>query len=176
MVGREIGGLGADSWRAVRRDTPKGIGRGAAQAGKALIVGGAAALMHALGSDIAALGSMVAAYAPLHEIIQLLSAAPPDPPEPETAPAPADEASEFGEPGAGASEAEDLPSDRQGCNDQTEEILKSAPPRICGSFPRSARNRKCLARHSSSLRGVAEAIDLYTRRSFEARTTTVVKL
>ena len=67
-IGHELGGLGADSWRAVRRGAPKGVERGAAQAGKALIVGGVAALMHALGSDISALGGMVAAYAPLNQI------------------------------------------------------------------------------------------------------------
>ena len=61
---KELGGLGTDGWRAFRRGVPKGIERGAAQAGKALVVGGIATLMHTLGSDIAALGSMVAAYAP----------------------------------------------------------------------------------------------------------------
>jgi len=98
VVGREVGGLGADSWRAVRREAPKGIGRGAAHAGKALIVGGVATLMHALGSDIAALGSMVAAYAPLHEILQRLSAPPLDPPDPGAAPAATAEASEAADP------------------------------------------------------------------------------
>ena len=54
--------------------------------------------MDALGSDIAALGSMVGAYAPLHEILERLSAPPPYAPEPDAAPAPADEASEGADP------------------------------------------------------------------------------
>lgn len=83
MVGGELGGLGADGWRAIRRGAPKGIERGAAHAGKALVVGGVAALMHWLGSDIAALGSMVAPYVPLHEILQKMTGAPPDAQAPE---------------------------------------------------------------------------------------------
>jgi hypothetical protein len=74
-VGGEIAGLGVDSWRAVRRGAPKGIERGAAQAGKALVVGGVAALMHWLGSDIAALGTMVAPYLPLHEMLEKMTGA-----------------------------------------------------------------------------------------------------
>jgi hypothetical protein len=70
VIGHELGDLGADSWRAVRRGAPRGIERGAEEAGKALIVGGVATLMHVLGSDIAALGSMVAAYTPLNGILQ----------------------------------------------------------------------------------------------------------
>ena len=85
VIGRELGGLSADGWRAVRRGAPKGIERGAAQAGKALIVGGVAVLMHALGSDIAALGSMVAGYVPLHEILERVFGAPPETPAPDTA-------------------------------------------------------------------------------------------
>jgi hypothetical protein len=61
-------------------------------------VGGVAALMHALGRDIAALGSMVAAYAPLHEILQGIFAPPSDAPEPDAAPAPADEVGEAADP------------------------------------------------------------------------------
>jgi hypothetical protein len=76
-VGGEIAGLGADSWRAVRRGAPKGIERGATQAGKALVVGGVAALMHWLGSDIAALGTMVAPYLPLHEMLEKMTGAAP---------------------------------------------------------------------------------------------------
>jgi hypothetical protein len=34
--------------------------------------------MHTLGSDLAALGSMVAAYAPLHEIFERMSGSPPE--------------------------------------------------------------------------------------------------
>ena len=85
-IGHELGGLGADSWRAVRRGAPKGVERGAAQAGKALIVGGVAALMHALGSDIAALGGMVAAYAPLNQILERMSGPPPEAPASNSAP------------------------------------------------------------------------------------------
>ena len=84
-IGHELGGLGADSWRAFRRGAPKGIERGAARAGKAVIVGGVAALMHALGSDIAALGSVVAAYAPLSQILERLSGAPSETPAPNSA-------------------------------------------------------------------------------------------
>ena len=47
---KELGGLGTDGWRAFRRGVPKGIERGAAQAGKALVVGGIATLMHTLGA------------------------------------------------------------------------------------------------------------------------------
>jgi hypothetical protein len=36
--------------------------------------------MHVLGSDIAALGSMFAAYAPLHEILDRMSGPPPETP------------------------------------------------------------------------------------------------
>ena len=68
-VGQELGGLSAEGWRAVRRGLPKGIERGAAEAGRAAMVGGVAALMHWLGSDVAALGSIVAGYAPLQEIL-----------------------------------------------------------------------------------------------------------
>jgi hypothetical protein len=86
VIGHELGGLGEDGWRAVRRGAPKGIERGAAQAGKALVVGGVAALMHTLGSDLAALGSMVAAYAPLHEILERMTGAPSEAPPPDAAP------------------------------------------------------------------------------------------
>ncbi len=79
-VGGEIAGLGADSWRAVRRGAPKGIERGAAQAGKALVVVGVAALMHWLGSDIAALGTMVGPYLPLHEMLEKMTGAAPSAP------------------------------------------------------------------------------------------------
>jgi hypothetical protein len=86
VIGHELTGLGAESWYAVRRGAPKGIERGAAQAGKALVVGGVAALMHTLGSDLAALGSMVAAYAPLHEIFERISGSPPEAPTPNMPP------------------------------------------------------------------------------------------
>jgi hypothetical protein len=82
VFGRELGGLSADSWRAVRRGAPKGIELGAAQATRALFVGGVGTLMHGLGGDIAALGSMVAAYAPLHEILEGMSGPPPETPGP----------------------------------------------------------------------------------------------
>jgi hypothetical protein len=82
-VGGEMAGLGADSWRAVRRGAPKGIERGAAQAGKALVVGGVAVLMHWLGSDIAALGTMVGPYLPLHEMLEKMTGAATSAPTPE---------------------------------------------------------------------------------------------
>jgi hypothetical protein len=96
-VGGEIAGLGADSWRALRRGAPKGVERGAAQAGKALVVGGVAVLMHWLGSDIAALGAMVGPYLPLHEILEKMTGAAPDAPAPDadagsTSPEDADDA------------------------------------------------------------------------------------
>ena len=86
VIGHELTGLGEDSWRAVRRGAPKGIERGAAQAGKAVIVGGVAVLMHVLGGDIAALASMVGAYVPLHEILDRMSGSPPEAPAPNAAP------------------------------------------------------------------------------------------
>jgi hypothetical protein len=82
-VGGEIAGLGADSWRAIRRGAPKGVERGAAQAGKALVVGGVAVLMHWLGSDIAALGAMVGPYLPLHEMLEKMTGAALHAPAPE---------------------------------------------------------------------------------------------
>ena len=82
-VGGEIAGLGADSWRAIRRGAPKGVERGAAQAGKALVVGGVAVLMHWLGSDIAALGAMVGPYLPLHEMLEKMTGAGAGAPAPE---------------------------------------------------------------------------------------------
>jgi hypothetical protein len=85
VIGHELSGLGTDSWRALRRGAPKGIERGAAQASKALLVGGVGALMHFLVSDIAALGSMVAAYAPLHEILDRMSGPPQETPPPNSA-------------------------------------------------------------------------------------------
>jgi hypothetical protein len=93
-VGGEIAGLGSDSWRAVRRGAPKGIERGAAQAGKALVIGGVAALMHWLGSDIAALGTMVAPYLPLHEMLEKMTGAAPGAPAtgPDASPASAEDA------------------------------------------------------------------------------------
>jgi hypothetical protein len=54
---------------------------------KERLVGGLGGLMHALGSDIAALGSMVAAYDPLSEILERMSGPPPETPHA----APADE-------------------------------------------------------------------------------------
>jgi hypothetical protein len=100
-VGGEIAGLGADSWRAIRRGAPKGVERGAAQAGKALVVGGVAVLMHWLGSDIAALGAMVGPYLPLHEMLEKMTAAAPDAPAPEP-----DAGSSFSE------DADDAPAPR----------------------------------------------------------------
>ena len=88
-LGGELGGLGADGWRAIRRGAPNGIEKGAAQAGKALVVGGVAALMHWLGSDIAALGAMVAPYVPLHEMLEKMTGAAPSAPAPETDAGPA---------------------------------------------------------------------------------------
>ena len=87
-VGGEIAGLGVDGWRAIRRGAPKGIERGAALAGKALVVVGVAALMHWLGSDIAALGTMVAPYLPLHEMLEKMTGAAPSAPtqEPDAGP------------------------------------------------------------------------------------------
>ena len=82
-VGGEIAGLGADGWRAFRRGAPKGIERGAAHAGKTLVVGGVAALMHWLGSDIAALGTMVAPYVPLNEMLEKMTGAAPGAPTPD---------------------------------------------------------------------------------------------
>ncbi len=82
-VGGELAGLGADGWRAIRRGAPKGIERGAAQAGKALVVGGVAVLMHWLGSDIAALGAMVGPYLPLHEMLEKMTGAAPGASAPE---------------------------------------------------------------------------------------------
>ena len=79
-IGGELGGLSADGWRAFRRGAPRGIERGAAQAGKALVVGGVAALMHWLGSDIAALGAMVGPYLPLHEMLEKMTGAAPSAP------------------------------------------------------------------------------------------------
>ena len=101
-VGGEIAGLGADSWRAVRRGAPKGIERGAAQAGKALVIGGVAALMHWLGSDIAALGTMVGPYLPLHEILEMMTGAAPSAPavEPDASPASAEDADDAPAPHA----------------------------------------------------------------------------
>jgi hypothetical protein len=100
-VGGEIAGVGADSWRAFRRGAPKGVERGAAQAGKALVVGGVAVLMHWLGSDIAALGAMVGPYLPLHEMLEKMTAAAPDAPAPEP-----DAGSSFSE------DADDAPAPR----------------------------------------------------------------
>ena len=93
-VGVEIAGFGAESWRAVRRGAPKGIERGAEHAGKALVVGGVAALMHLLGSDVAALGSMVAPYVPLREMLQKMTGAAPSAPtsEPDASPPSSDDA------------------------------------------------------------------------------------
>jgi hypothetical protein len=87
-VGGEISGLGVDGWRAIRRGAPKGIERGAALAGKALVVVGVAALMHWLGSDIAALGTMVGPYLPLHEMLEKMTGAAPSAPtqEPDASP------------------------------------------------------------------------------------------
>ena len=82
-VGGELGGLGVDGWRAVRRGAPKGIERGAAHASKALVVGGVAALMYWLGGDIAALGTMVAPYVPLHEMLETMSGAGSETPAPD---------------------------------------------------------------------------------------------
>jgi hypothetical protein len=70
VAAREFRGFAGDGWRAFRRGAPRGIERGAAQLGHAVIVGGVGALMHALAGDIAALGGMVAAYAPLSHILQ----------------------------------------------------------------------------------------------------------
>lgn len=94
-VSHEFGGLGEDSWREVRKQFPKGVGSGARVLGKAVVVGGVAGLMHWLGSDIAALGSMVAAYNPLSQISERIFGAPTQSPSSESAPAePEDEAPE----------------------------------------------------------------------------------
>ena len=85
VIGHELGGLGADGWRAVRRGAPRGIEQAAAQAGKALVVGGIGVLMHALGGEIAALGGMVAAYDPLSQILNRMSGPQPEPPVPNSA-------------------------------------------------------------------------------------------
>jgi hypothetical protein len=92
VFGRELGGFSADNWRAVRRGAPKGIERGAAQVSRGLIVGGVGVLMHVLGSDITALASMVAAYAPLHEILESMSGPPPETPAPNAPPVDAEAA------------------------------------------------------------------------------------
>jgi hypothetical protein len=86
VVGGELGGLGADSWKAFRRGAPKGVERGAAQLGRAVIVGGVGGLMHALGSDIAAIAGMVAAYDPLNTVLQHMTNSPPAPHVPHPAP------------------------------------------------------------------------------------------
>lgn len=54
----------------------------AAHAGKALVVGGVAALIHWLGTDVAALGTMVAPYDPLHEMLEKMSGAGSETPAP----------------------------------------------------------------------------------------------
>ena len=91
-VTREVGGLAGDGWRAVRRGAPRGIERGAAHLGHAVIVGGVGALMHALAGDVAALGGMIAAYDPLSHILQnTFAESEPAPPVDDFSPPPADE-------------------------------------------------------------------------------------
>jgi hypothetical protein len=68
VVGGELAGLGADSWRSMRKGFPKGVERGAQSVGKAMIVGGAASLMGALVHPVAALGALVISYSPFEKI------------------------------------------------------------------------------------------------------------
>jgi hypothetical protein len=68
QVGRELGGLGADSWRSFRRGFPRGIETGARTLGKAMVVGGATALMGTLAGPLAALGTLISSYIPLAKI------------------------------------------------------------------------------------------------------------
>ncbi len=58
-VGREIGGLGADCWKGVRKGLPKGVEKGAVKVGSMMIVGGVSALMGAVAGPFAALGAFV---------------------------------------------------------------------------------------------------------------------
>jgi hypothetical protein len=65
---QEIGGLAADTWKVFRRDFPKRAGRAASIA----ITGGIAGLLHAIGQDLAALGTVVTAFVPVSQAIKEL--------------------------------------------------------------------------------------------------------
>ena len=75
--------------------TPESVGMSSArlervgpamQLGRAVIVGGVGALMHALGSDIAALAGMVSVYDPLNAVLQHMAHKAPEPPAPDPTP------------------------------------------------------------------------------------------
>lgn len=65
-VGRGAAEIGQEAFKGFKR----GVGRGSEKLGQAAVIGGAAALTHALGADVMALGMILPPFAPLGQAVE----------------------------------------------------------------------------------------------------------